>query len=461
METVLFGVVLWFCLELFGGRSNAGVLGVATAPAVALGWAAGVVLRAAGGGSMRWWLLVGGVAAVLAPWLATNTVQLWLMSQVCIFVLMLLGLNIVTGYSGQISLGHGALVGIGAYATAICMNEWGWPPTLAALAAVAVTGAAGFVIGVPALRLAGPYLAIATLAAATIFPIAVKLESLAGYTRGFEGLSASRPEPPAAAQDFLQAHAPEDAYVSAFQKESFAEEAWVYYVALVPAVAGGWLAWNIGRSRFGRAFIAIRDNEVGATAMGVSAARYRVLAFGISGLYAGAAGALFVAVRSFISPDSFDVINLSITPLVYAVIGGLATVGGPVLGAFGFIWVPQLIRETADINSDFGRLQGALTGIVLIAVITRMPDGAWGAVRRLAGMGWGDITAVLRSRWPRSRRWWLGAAVAVAALGTLWALWGAIYVVFAVAIAVIAPRATWRWRAHPRTRSPDLASEGE
>lgn len=438
--------MLAFSWWMFGGTEHMALAGLSTVAVVALAWVVGLAVRALTS-DVRWWLATGAVLALLVPWLAANTVQISIMSEVCVFALMLTGLNIVTGYTGQVSLGHGALVGIGAYTTAILMAHYGWPAAGAVAAAVAVTAAFGFAIGVPALRLAGPYLAIATLGAALVFPGVMKMDGMASLTGGVQGLHASRISAPGPIEGALRNSAPAQPYQSDFQQRRFADESYLYFLALGPAILGVTAAWNLRRSRFGRAFIAVREGETAATSMGINVALYRVLAFGISGLYAGLAGALLFLVVAFVSPESFDLVNLSINPLAYVVIGGLATTGGAVVGALGYLWVPQVVAKIGRTNTDFGNLQGALTGLLLIVVMTRMPEGVWGAAIRLNRLSWGGLGGKVRlprdaAGWRAALPWGAGALAVIgvgAAFGAVWALFGA-------ALLVVMPRDLWRWR---------------
>ena len=184
-----------FCWKLYGGTSSA-IAGISSLAIVVIAWIIGVGLRIATN-DLRWWLLIGFAIAVLAPFLAGNNYQVSVMAQVCVFAMMIFGLNIVTGYTGQISIGHGALVGLSAYTIAILVGYFGWQLWPAIFVAVAVTTAFGCLLGIPALRLAGPYLAIATLAVALIFPLVVKLDQLEKYDGGNQGTREDRITPPA------------------------------------------------------------------------------------------------------------------------------------------------------------------------------------------------------------------------------------------------------------------------
>lgn len=442
-EAVLLITLVLFTAKLYGGPDNKAILGLSSMMIVIAAWIIGVGVRVATN-DMRWWLLLGFIVALIVPFMASNTFQVGVMSQVCVFALIIFGLNVVTGYTGQISLGHGALVGISAYTIAILVNHWGWPLVPAMFVGIGVTTIFGFGLGIPALRLAGPYLAIATLAAAIVFPLVVKLNSVQEYTGGGQGISETRVSPPAAIETFLTDLAPDDAYGSNSQKARFAQESYLYYIAMFTAVIGLFTVWNIARSRFGRAFIAVRDGEVAATSMGINVALYKVTAFGISALYAGIGGAMLFLVVAFVSPESFDLLNLSINPLAYMVIGGLATTGGAVVGAIGYMWVPQVIAKAATISGDFDKLQQALSGLLLVVVMTRLPQGVWGTVVRINRFSWRRLTTEL-SAWARSRsiNFWIGVAAAIIAVVAIAQFMGGVWAVFAAGLIVVAPPDAW------------------
>ncbi len=312
-------------------------------------------------------------------------------TRLAIWLVILLGLNLLTGYSGQISLGHGALVAIGAYTTAVLMHEFGVPVVFAVLAAGLFTGAIGFVLGVPALRLTGPYLAIATLAMMLALPQILKLNGIREWTGGVSGILLSTPRAPAVVEGFMT------------------DRQWLYFACMTPAVIMAVLAWNITHSHTGRAFIALRDSEVGAQQMGVNVPLYKMLAFSLSAFYAGIGGGLFVFTEAFMSPDTFDV-NLSITMLVMVVLGGLTSIAGTVFGAtvmtfrndlvdlsasLGLLGLPGKIVPGEEQSSE--TLRGALYGLLLIITMVFMPRGFVGFVDELRG----------RAPWRRAARMFL------------------------------------------------------
>ena len=275
-------------------------------------------------------------------------------TQVFIYAIALLGLNMLTGYNGQISLGHGAFYGIGAYTTAIMIDRWGVPYGWTIPAAGLVCLLAGFLFGIPALRLEGLYLALATFALALAVPQILK--HFDGWTGGSQGIVLSKPSPPAGLP--------------------LSPDRWLYFLSLGLLLLLFLLGWNLLRGRTGRALVAIRDNPIAAEAMGVNAALYKSLTFGVSAAYTGIAGALGALAIAFVAPDTFNVF-LSITFLVGIVVGGLASIAGAVFGALFIQFVPnwaQAISKAAP---------WAIYGVFLIGFMYVMPRGIAGALRLL------------------------------------------------------------------------------
>ena len=237
------------------------------------------------------------------------------LAYVAIYLTALIGLNILTGYTGQISLGHGAFMAIGGYTTAILMADHGvkdvWTIPIAAL----VTGVVGFLFGFPALRLSGLYLALATFAIAVSMPAVIK--RFEGFTGGGSGINLfGMPELTASLTPVTVLG----------QELSFND--WLYYLCWTVALVGYVIAWLLLRGRTGRALRAVRDSETAAQSSGVSLAKYKTLAFGVSAAYAGVAGSLFAIATTFVNPDTFP-IALSILLLVGVVVGGLGSLVGP------------------------------------------------------------------------------------------------------------------------------------
>jgi branched-chain amino acid transport system permease protein len=302
-------------------------------------------------------------------------------AQFGVWLAILLGLNLLTGYSGQISLGHGAFVAFGGYAAAIMMTRFGVPLVVAVPTAGLVTGALGFALGYPALRLTGPYLAIATLAMMVAFPQILKLNGITEWTGGNHGVALDTARAPSLLQGLVT------------------DRQWLYYCCIVPAVALLGTASRITQSRIGRALRAVRDTEIGAGQMGVNVALYKMLAFALSAFCAGIGGALFVFSASFISPQTFDV-TLSITMLVMVVLGGLASIEGTIIAAaimtsrneivdgfagIGLLNLPGAVVPGQQQSPD--TLRGALYGLMLITTVMLVPTGLAGfprAVREAA-----------------------------------------------------------------------------
>jgi branched-chain amino acid transport system permease protein len=298
--------------------------------------------------------------ACTLPFVLTNyrTFQCTL---VLIYAIALLGLNILTGYNGQISLGHGAFYAIGAYCTAVLMDKFGVPYWATLPAAGAVCLLVGFLFGLPALRLEGLYLALATFALGVSLPQLLKYKAIDGWTGGVQGIVIAKPEAP-----FGLPLKPDQ---------------WLYFFTLAVALVMFALAWNLLRGRVGRAMVAIRDQHVAAEAMGVDTAMVKSLTFGVSAMYTGIAGALGAIAVQFVAPDSFNIF-VSIVFLVGIVIGGLASISGAIYGALFIQFVPNIADEISK------AAPWAIFGIFLIAFVYVMPFGIAGAIRMaLARLG--------------------------------------------------------------------------
>lgn len=298
-----------------------------------------------------------------------------------VWLLILLGMNLLTGYSGQVSLGHAALVLISAYMTAVLSQQYGFP-LLAAIglsaAGTAVLG--GVLIGLPAVRLRGPYLAIATFGLMLALPQILKIQVLTRWTNGALGIRGDRVEPPGILDAVLDSRD------------------WLYYVAIVSAVIMTVLFINLTRSRVGRAFVALRNSEIGAEQMGVDVPRHKALAFGISSLYAGFGGGLFFAVQGFVSPDSLSFID-SIFFLVAIVIGGLGSVLGSIFAALFLTFQAEAISELARVIPEANDLRNVLFGGALIAAVILFPKGVAGFVQGYQSWRLGEMWRYLQRLW--------------------------------------------------------------
>ena len=297
-------------------------------------------------------------------------------AQALILAIAIMGLNILVGYSGQLSLGHGAFMALGAYTSAILAHRYKVDYLLTIPIAGLLTGIAGFLFGVPALRLSALYLALATFALAVVTPSLIKRP--VGLTNGVQGIILLPPDPPQLAKDAF----------TIVTGRAMTSDQWTYYVTLAFAFVLFWLAWNLVRHRAGRAMRAIRDGEVAAAASGINIAGYKTLAFGISALYAGIAGSLYGMSTGFVNPDTFP-FSLSIQLLVGAVIGGLASIPGPLIGGiFAYFlpiysnqWVPTQTWIPSQIASAVEKAGPAVTyGALLIVIMIFAPNGIVGLI---------------------------------------------------------------------------------
>jgi branched-chain amino acid transport system permease protein len=319
---------------------------------------------------MALWLLVAAAALVVyafAPRFVSDFHSRDL-AHAGVFFIAIVGLNLLTGYTGQISLGHGALMAIGGYTTAalVVHEHWRdvWTIPLAGIAA----GIVGFLIGLPALRLSGLYLALATFGFAVAMPSL--LRKFSGLTGGGQGLRLLEEAP-------LQVTGLSGT-VTIFG-HSMTQNHFLYYLTWGIGLVGFVVAWLIVRGRFGRTFRAVRDSEVAAASAGIGLARTKTLAFAISGVYAGVAGSLLAIQDEIVNPLSFTFL-LSILILVGTVVGGLGSLPGMVLGALFVQYLPDLSTRVSSAQGvpDF------VYGAAIILVMILLPTGAGGLLRRLA-----------------------------------------------------------------------------
>ena len=300
--------------------------------------------------------LIGGVAlALVLPFVLKNFV-LFQITLAVIYALAILGLNLLTGFSGQFSLGHSAFYAIGAYTAAIMMNAdiaYYWTLPVAGLVCLV----SGFLFGLPALRLDGVYLALATLALADAAPQLLKASFLEDWTGGVQGIVIIKPDAP-------------------FGLPLNADQ-WLYVFTLGAAAILYVCAANLVTSRTGRAVVALRDHPTAASAMGINVALYKSLMFGVSALYTGVAGALGAIAIQFVAPDSFTFV-LAIALFVGLVVGGVGSIGGTLFGGLFVLFVPNIAEHFSK------GLAGAVYGIILLLLIYLMPTGAAGLVRWIA-----------------------------------------------------------------------------
>ena len=309
------------------------------------------------GVSPRTWQFVG-LAVLLAlaialPFLVSNY-RVFQLNMVLVYAIVLLGLNILTGFNGQISLGHGAFYAIGAYVAAILMDHFAWPYWTTLPVAGVVCFAFGFLFGLPALRLRGHYLALATFALAVAMPQLLKYKHVEQWTGGVQGIVIVKPDAPFGLK--------------------ITPDQWLYLFTLAILVVMFVVGWNLLRGRTGRAIVAIRDHAMAAEAMGVNIALYKTLTFGVSALYTGVAGALGAIVVQFVAPDSFTA-GLSINFLVGIVIGGVGSISGAFYGALFIQFVPNFADQISK------AAPWAIYGVFLLAFVYLMPGGVAGFVR--------------------------------------------------------------------------------
>jgi branched-chain amino acid transport system permease protein len=281
-------------------------------------------------------------------------------AQVGVFFIAVLGLNVLTGYTGQISIGHGAFMAIGGYTTAVLSRDHHTSLVLTMVAAFGLCFVCGLLVGLPALRLSGVYLALATFALAVSVPqIPLKFST---YLGGSGGVQSSRT----------------------------VSHLWLYGATWTAAAILFVLAWLILRGRTGRAFRAIRDSEIAATSSGIWLPVYKTLAFGISAAFAGVAGSLFVmGTNGFAQPNEFGVL-LSLEILVGAAVAGLGSLWGVLAGAAFVGLLPTVSKDVPLIGSTHG--QDVVFGLIVIAVMMLVPTGVAGLLARLRRLSKWDPT---------------------------------------------------------------------
>jgi branched-chain amino acid transport system permease protein len=307
-------------------------------------------------GPQRLWRIGGLAVLLIGPLFLGTNYQLFQLTMVAVYAVAILGLNLVTGWNGQISLGHGAFYAVGAYVTAILMTNFNVPYWATIPVAGLVCAAIGFGVGLPALRLGGLYLALTTFALAVATPQFLKYKAFEDWTGGVQGIVIDKPDPPFGLP------------ISADQ--------WIYIFTIAVAVVLFVLARNLVHGRIGRAMVAIRDHSLAAEAMGVNIAMLKTRTFAVSAMFTGIAGSLGAIAVQFVAPDSFSVM-VSITFFVGLVVGGVASIPGAVFGAVFIQFVPNL----ADWVSKAA--PGAVYGVLLIICLYLMPGGVADLLQRL------------------------------------------------------------------------------
>jgi branched-chain amino acid transport system permease protein len=295
-------------------------------------------------------------------------------TQMIAFAVAALGLNLLTGYNGQISVGHSAFMGIGAYSTAIMMSRYSSPFWLTVIVGVVIALVVGVIVGLPALRIRGIYLALVTLALATMFPqLLIRFPAATGGTTGIS------------LEDEHQLTTP--SWIKNLFPGGLRDNQYRFYIAAIIAVIAFVLVRNLMRSRSGRALVAIRDNEISAATLGVDVGRYKVVTFGVSAALAAVGGSLFAMDFDQVVANQFGV-QLSITLLTAIVVGGVATTVGPLVGAIVVVYVNEFFSSTyfgvKMPGVDHPDIVPVLFGVTLIVLMRFAPDGIVGMAKR----GW-------------------------------------------------------------------------
>jgi branched-chain amino acid transport system permease protein len=289
------------------------------------------------------------VFAAVAP-AFLNAYYLFVANTILIYVLLSIGLNILVGYTGQLAFANAAMFGIGAYGTGLLQVHFGWPFWLAFPSGALIATAVGLAISLPALRLRGLYLALSTLAFAQFTQwVFLNWEAVTFGAGGFK-------TPPIS-----------------FAPLPIAKPFGLYYLSLILVLVLFVLAQNLVRSRIGRAFVAVRDSDIAAESLGIDLLRYKALAFGISGFYAGIAGGLYSAMLNFVSPEGYDLFQMVIQKAMI-IVGGLGSVAGSVLGAGSLVFILEALRKVKG-------AQEIVFGAILVGFILFMPGGIIGFLK--------------------------------------------------------------------------------
>jgi branched-chain amino acid transport system permease protein len=307
---------------------------------------------------VKFWLALLGVFLVVLPLIANDYVM-YIANLTGFAIIGAVGLNLLTGCTGQISLGHAAFMGIGGYATAIMITRVGIPFWFALPIAGLITAGVGMIIGIPSLRVKGLYLCIATLAAQFIMEwVFVHWESM---THGIRGINV----PPPRIGSFV-----------------FDTEKSFYYITLALVVVGVGFARNLLRTVWGRAFVAVRDRDLAAEIMGINLFRYKLVAFALSSFYAGLAGGLWVSFIKVVTPEHFP-LSLSIHYLAMIIVGGLGSILGSILGAIFMTLVPELLNVLTSTTKDlfpgldqlFLPMKEVIFGTLIVCFLIFEPHG--------------------------------------------------------------------------------------
>ena len=314
---------------------------------------------------VKYWLVIFIVIMILAPFYVSRY-QLSILNEIGIAVIGALGLNLLTGYTGQISIGHGAFVGIGAYTTALLTSKLGLPFLISLPLSGLMAAMLGMIVGIPSLRLKGLYLALGTLAFGFIVEYILYHWNL---TQGDMGMAVPK---------------------ISFGGFTIRTERQFYFLIRAAAAIAAIFAKNIARTKIGRCFVAIRDRDIAAEAMGIPLAKYKVMAFAISAFYAGVAGCLMAHYQKWIVPGSFD-LSLSIAYIAMIIMGGLGTILGSILGAILITGIPHGIIYLTDVfKESYPALSGLIVdfklgifGLIIVLTLLFEPRGLFGIYQRI------------------------------------------------------------------------------
>ena len=296
--------------------------------------------------------LVAFVLLLLLPLLAANSYQVYLMVFIGIMIISSIGLNIVKGFAGQVTVGHIGLFAVGAYASAVLSVNFGFPFWLALPSAVLITAACGVIVGIPSFRLEGAYLALATLGFSESIRTFAIVTPYLGSSSGFGGVPAPN--------------------LFGFSLDTYER---YYYVVMPVMLVAVYVSFAILRSATGRAFKAVREDVVSAAAMGVNVKRYKLYAFVLSAIYAGTAGSLLAHMTpGYIHPNNFTVIEM-VTLLLMIVLGGIGHIWGGIIGAV-------LVTIIFDLTRDWYFYQMLMFGSVIVLTVLFMPKGIGGILDR-------------------------------------------------------------------------------
>jgi len=331
------------------------------------------IIIATGSPKHRLWQAVGyGGVALGVLWMSVSVSDHRLVDfgAAAAWSVVVLGLNLLIGYGGQVSLGHSAFFGIGGYTAAILVADYEWPFLATLPVAAAVGGGIGLLLALSALRVRGLYLVLVTLALVLAFPSLAKMEQLRDLTGGPNGKVA-----------YVDLPAP------AWLPTAVSDTGWLFLTLVAIAAVLFWLASNMVRSRVGRALLALRDNETGAAVSGVYPAAWKMGAFGVSAAYAAVGGAMLTLLIPIVGPDSGGFL-VAIALITGLVLGGASTISGAVIGGLAIVWLPALSKEWSGSIPFLSDVEGpmfanVLYGVLLILVTFVMPGGVISFVRRV------------------------------------------------------------------------------